>query len=610
MAPWIAATVLDIRLNSLGPIVVDQSVLNVELVPDVTIRGTIGRPALEGQVTIQDEGRIRAGGRSYRLTDSRLEFSPATGLLPRLNLIGETLVSSYMVTLRMSGPADQIETNFSSDPPLSERDVRSLLVTGQIADPSRGTTDSDTFAVGAVSGDVLGVAGQFVGLDSVSVGTEDVDLVSSDVDPATRLTVSKRLGSKFELVLSENLEENESTWIVIYRPIGGYEFRLSSRENTEEAIEFRQEITFGPGVSTRSRVRAAAVVQDRIRSVALTGEPGVSSGQVLAGTKLQPGDRFEFRSWLEDRDRIVRYYWDRQYYTVRVVPMRIAAESKGSERPVDLQYRIARGRRTVLDVTGYAAADDLVIRLRRTWSDNVVLDLLNDRLTKATREHLIDAGFLRPSIEVEIDRPDPDTDRARVRIDPGLHSGARQLAFRGNQVLTTPALRELAAAGGLEANAWKDAAALTATIRGAYAAKGYLASRVTIGAIEFTDDAATLPILIDEGRAARVTAVQLAGVRAGAAVWRARGDCPRGGVAFCRRRRSIGTRPAGALLPRPRISRRACGDGGDRRFAGHGRGARVHRERGAASCHQLGRDSGRAVDQAVARQQGRSTDAR
>ena len=513
MAPWIAATVLDIRLNSLGPIVVDQSVLNVELVPDVTIRGTIGRPALEGQVTIQDEGRIRAGGRSYRLTDSRLEFSPATGLLPRLNLIGETQVSSYMVTLRMNGPADQIETNFSSDPPLSERDVRSLLVTGQIADPSRGTTDSDTFAVGAVSGDVLGLAGQFVGLDSVSVGTEDVDLVSSDVDPATRLTVSKRLGSKFELVLSENLEENESTWIVIYRPIGGYEFRLSSRENTEEAIEFRQEITFGPGVSTRSRVRAAAVVQDRIRSVALTGEPGVSSGQVLAGTKLQPGDRFEFRSWLEDRDRIVRYYWDRQYYTVRVVPMRIAAESKGSERPVDLQYRIARGRRTVLDVTGYAAADDLVIRLRRTWSDNVVVDLLNDRLTKATREHLIDAGFLRPSIEVEIDRPDPDTDRARVRIDPGLHSDARQLAFRGNQVLTTPALRELAAAGGLEANAWKDAAALTATIRGAYAAKGYLASRVTIGAIEFTDGAATLPILIDEGRAAKVTAVQLAGVR-------------------------------------------------------------------------------------------------
>ena len=512
LAPWIAATALDIRLNSVGPIVVDQSVLNVELVPDVHVRGTVGRPALDGHVAIQDEGRIRVGGRSYRLTESRLEFSPAAGLLPRLNIIGETQVSSYLVTLRMLGPADQIETNFSSDPPLSERDVRSLLVTGQISDPSRGTTDSDTFAVGAVSGDVLGVAGQFVGLDAVSVGTEDLDLMSSDVDPATRLTVSKRLRTKFELVLSENLEENESTWIVIYRPVSGYEFRLSSKENTEEAFEFRQEITFGPGVSPRTRVRAATVVQDKIRSVALAGEPGFAAEQVLAGTKLRQGDSFEFRAWLEDRDRIVRYYWDREYYTARVVPLRTAAESKGKERPVDLQYRIARGRRTVLEVTGYAGGDDLLNHLRQTWSDNVVLDLLDDRLITATREHLIDAGFLRARIEVEVDRPDSDTDRARVRIDPGLRTGARQLAFRGNQVLATERLREIAASGRLDATAWKDPAPLSAAIRGAYAAKGYLAARMTLEPIEFADDVATLPVRIDEGRAAQVAAIQLTGV--------------------------------------------------------------------------------------------------
>ena len=510
VAPWLAATGLDVRLDSIGPIVVDQSVLNVELVPDVRITGTVGHPALDGQVTIQDAGRIRVGGRSYRLTESRLEFSPAAGLLPRLNLIGETHVSSHLITLRMTGPADQIETNFSSDPPLSERDVRSLLVTGQIADPARGTSN-DSFAVGAVSGDVLGVAGQFVGLDTVSVGTEDLDLVSSDVDPATRLTVSKRLGTKFELVLSENLEENESTWIVIYRPVSGYEFRLSSTEDTKAAIEFRQEITFGPGVSTRSRPRAAAVFHDKVRAVALAGEPGFSAEQVLAGTKLRPGARFEFRAWLEDRDRIERFYWDREYYTARVVPMRAAAEGDGKERPVDLQYRIARGRRTVLDVTGYAGGDELLDRLRQAWSRNVVLDLLDDKLAGAAREHLIDAGFLRARIDVEIDRPDADTDRARVRIDAGPRAGSRQLEFRGNQALSTQTLQDLTASGRLDAGAWKDPAPLVAAIREAYAAKGYLAARVTIDPIEFGDDAATLPVRIDEGREARVAALQLTG---------------------------------------------------------------------------------------------------
>ena len=77
----------------------------------------------------------------------------------------------------MVGPADQIETNFSSDPPLSERDVRSPARHRADCGSGEGTTDSNTFAVGAVSGDVLGVAGQFVGLDTVSVGTEDLDRV-------------------------------------------------------------------------------------------------------------------------------------------------------------------------------------------------------------------------------------------------------------------------------------------------------------------------------------------------------------------------------------------------------------------------------------------------
>ena len=115
LPPWIAATALDIRLTSVGPLVVDQSMLRLEMLPDVQLTGTVGLPSLSGQVAIQDDGRVQAGGRTYRLTDSRLEFSPATGLLPRLNVIGETRVSSYSVTLRMTGPANEIETNFSSD---------------------------------------------------------------------------------------------------------------------------------------------------------------------------------------------------------------------------------------------------------------------------------------------------------------------------------------------------------------------------------------------------------------------------------------------------------------------------------------------------------------
>ena len=111
---------------------------------------------------------------------------------------------------------------------------------------------------------------------------------------------------------------------------------------------------------------------------------------------------------------------------------------------------------------------------------------------------------------------------------------------------------------------------LNNAIRDAYAARGYLEARVTIGAVEFSGDAATLPISIDEGQAAQITSVQLVGVsperRPGAL--EAIADCR--GVAVCCGRRSIGTRTAGALLPRCRVSRRR---------SGHEGGGRLWRER-------------------------------
>ena len=240
---------------------------------------------------------------------------------------------------------------------------------------------------------------------------------------------------------------------------------------------------------------------------------------------------------------------------------------------------------TVVEVTGYAGGDDLLNRLRQTWSANVVLDLLADRLTKATREHLIDAGFLRARIEVEVDRPGSDTDRARVRIDPGLRTGSRHLSFRGNQVLATQTLQELTASGRLDANAWKDPAPLIAAIREAYAAKGYLAALVTIGPIEFADDAATLPIRIDEGPAAQVAAVQLMGV----APERRSGALEATALPWGRHL------PPGRIAGRARLERYyrdlgfrdARGVDGDRRVAGNGHGAHVRGERGAAPRDQL-----------------------
>ena len=124
------------------------------------------------------------GGRWSPTTDSRAQFASGGASAAPEPLSARRWVSSYLVTLRMVGPADEIETNFSSDPPLSERDVL-LLPRHRQVQSARGTIHSHAFAVGAVRRR----AWSRRAVRWARYGerrTEDLDLVSSDVDPAGR----------------------------------------------------------------------------------------------------------------------------------------------------------------------------------------------------------------------------------------------------------------------------------------------------------------------------------------------------------------------------------------------------------------------------------------
>ena len=184
------AVSLDVGLTASSPIVIENSAARLDLVPSLRFQGSLEEPVLLGTLDMVDEGRLSLLGRSFRLTEGRLTF-PRTGD-PTARLIGETRVGDYAVTMRAQGPMTNLEATYTSDPPLSQRDVQSLLVTGRTTD-TRGTRsdDAEEFVLGTASSDLLGLAGQLVGLDSVQLGRGDFELGSSDVNPAMRLTVTQ-----------------------------------------------------------------------------------------------------------------------------------------------------------------------------------------------------------------------------------------------------------------------------------------------------------------------------------------------------------------------------------------------------------------------------------
>ena len=255
---FLGSITLDVDLTASSPLIIENSAGRLDLVPSMKLQGSLAEPAFFGTLDMVDEGRLTLMGRTFRLTEGRVVF-PGVGD-PAVRLIGETRVGDYAVTLRTQGPVTDMEATYTSDPPLSQRDVQSLLVTGRTSDAADTKGGDEEFVLGTASSDLLGVAGQMVGLDSVQLGRGDFELGSSDVNPAMRLTVSKRINTRTSLVLSQNLDDNKLTWIVVFSPAYGYEIRLSQRDSQEEVLEFRQEILVRPWRLPAARVRLQEAV--------------------------------------------------------------------------------------------------------------------------------------------------------------------------------------------------------------------------------------------------------------------------------------------------------------------------------------------------------------
>ena len=104
---------------------------------ELTLRGTPDRPLLFGTAEI-DRGEAFIEGNRYRLNYGTIGFANPTTIEPFIDVELETDVrvpgQTYRVTVHVTGTIDRLVPGLSSDPPLPEVDILSLLL-GDIRDP-------------------------------------------------------------------------------------------------------------------------------------------------------------------------------------------------------------------------------------------------------------------------------------------------------------------------------------------------------------------------------------------------------------------------------------------------------------------------------------------
>lgn len=129
--PELAATRLNVAVRGPGALRVRNNVADLSGDVDLVLRGNLADPVLFGQVALDAGGKIVYSDTEYRVERGLLTFANPYRIDPVIDLAATTEVRNYDITLNLAGTLDRLNATFSSDPPLADLEVVSLLTLGR-----------------------------------------------------------------------------------------------------------------------------------------------------------------------------------------------------------------------------------------------------------------------------------------------------------------------------------------------------------------------------------------------------------------------------------------------------------------------------------------------
>jgi translocation and assembly module TamB len=209
----LAKVQLNLQVRAPGTVRIRNNLADLRATAELTVRGSVARPLVFGEVEAEPGGRLVYADNTYRVERGALTFANPYRIEPLLDLEATTRVASYDVRLSLFGGLDRLNATFSSDPPLPDLEVLSLLLSGapgRFGDDERtqlGRADDDQMSTAGAEGLLLGQAASLLtdrvsnlfGFDAFRV--EPLSRSGESVSSA-RVTVGKRLSSEVYLTYS------------------------------------------------------------------------------------------------------------------------------------------------------------------------------------------------------------------------------------------------------------------------------------------------------------------------------------------------------------------------------------------------------------------------
>jgi translocation and assembly module TamB len=209
-------TSLNVHVTAQETIRIDNNVAKVPVSADLYLRGTLDSPSVVGRLE-SNGGVVYFRNNEFKLVNGVAEFVDPRRINPMVDLQAETKVKEYLISLSLSGTVDKIKVALSSDPPLEDEDIISLLTLGRTSEGLKGheavvtTGEATSFVTGQIQDAVESRLRKITGFDRFQI---DPYMTSSGSSSGPRLTVGKSLFSdKLYLTYSSNLGTSEDQFV-------------------------------------------------------------------------------------------------------------------------------------------------------------------------------------------------------------------------------------------------------------------------------------------------------------------------------------------------------------------------------------------------------------
>jgi translocation and assembly module TamB len=203
---------LSVAIQSAEDISLKSSKLSMGGTANLNLTGTLAQPVILGRIALNG-GEVFFLSKRFEVQNGTIEFANPVRTDPVLNIYMTTNIEQYNVTLNLTGPADRLRINYTSDPALASADIIHLLAFGNTT-AEAASAPSQSAAMGAESVLAQGVSGQVTGklenLTGISQLTIDPLATNSQGDQGAQIAVQERVTGSLLLTFSTNVTSTQS----------------------------------------------------------------------------------------------------------------------------------------------------------------------------------------------------------------------------------------------------------------------------------------------------------------------------------------------------------------------------------------------------------------